>query len=32
MKKACVNIMTNASLEKIVTSGNGVKAFVKTAK
>jgi dihydrolipoamide dehydrogenase len=32
MKKAGVNIMTNASVEKIDTSGNGVKAFVKTAK
>mgnify|MGYP005614125607 CR=1 FL=1 len=32
MKKAGVNIMTNASVEKIDTTGNGVKAFVKTAK
>lgn len=32
MKKAGVNIMTNASVERIDTSGNGVKAFVKTAK
>ncbi len=32
MKKAGVNIMTNASVEKIDTSGTGVKAFVKTAK
>ena len=32
MKKAGVNIMTNASVEKIDTSGKGVKAFVKTAK
>jgi dihydrolipoamide dehydrogenase len=32
MKKAGVTIMTNASVEKIDTSGNGVKAFVKTAK
>jgi dihydrolipoamide dehydrogenase len=32
MKKAGVNIMTNASVEKIDTTGKGVKAFVKTAK
>ncbi len=32
MKKAGVTIMTNASVEKIDTSGKGVKAFVKTAK
>ncbi len=32
MKKAGVNIMTNASVEKIDTSGAGVKATVKTAK
>ena len=32
MKKAGVNIMTNASVERIDTSGSGVKAFVKTAK
>ena len=32
MKKAGVNIMTNSSVEKIDTSGNGVKAYVKTAK
>ena len=32
MKKAGVNIMTNASVERIDTSGAGVKAFVKTAK
>jgi dihydrolipoamide dehydrogenase len=32
MKKAGINIMTNASVERIDTSGNGVKAFVKTAK
>ena len=31
MKKAGVNIMTNASVERIDTSGIGVKAFVKTA-
>lgn len=32
MKKAGVNIMTNSSVERIDTSGNGVKAFVKTPK
>ncbi|RZJ99880.1 MAG: dihydrolipoyl dehydrogenase [Flavobacterium sp.] len=32
MKKAGVNIMTNSSVEKVDTSGNGVKATVKTAK
>ncbi|WP_396144677.1 dihydrolipoyl dehydrogenase [Flavobacterium sp.] len=32
MKKAGVNIMTNSSVERIDTSGNGVKAYVKTAK
>jgi len=32
MKKAGVTIMTNASVEKIDTSGNGVKATVKTSK
>lgn len=32
LKKAGVSIMTNASVERIDTSGNGVKAFVKTAK
>ncbi len=32
MKKAGVTIMTNASVEKIDTSGAGVKAYVKTAK
>jgi dihydrolipoamide dehydrogenase len=32
MKKAGVNIMTNSSVEKIDTSGSGVKAYVKTAK
>ncbi len=32
MKKAGINIMTNASVERIDTSGKGVKAFVKTAK
>jgi dihydrolipoamide dehydrogenase len=32
LKKSGINIMTNSSVEKIDTSGNGVKAFVKTAK
>ncbi len=32
MKKAGINIMTNASVERIDTSGAGVKAFVKTSK
>jgi dihydrolipoamide dehydrogenase len=32
MKKAGVKIMLNSSVEKIDTSGNGVKATVKTAK
>lgn len=32
MKKAGVKIMTNSSVEKIDTSGAGVKATVKTAK
>jgi dihydrolipoamide dehydrogenase len=32
MKKAGVTIMTNASVERIDTSGSGVKAYVKTAK
>jgi len=32
MKKAGINIMTNASVERIDTSGKGVKAFVKTTK
>ena len=32
MKKAGVKIMTNASVESIDTSGEGVKATVKTAK
>ena len=32
MKKAGVTIMTNSSVEKIDTSGAGVKAFVKTTK
>ena len=32
LKKAGINVMTNSSVERIDTSGNGVKAFVKTAK
>ncbi|HPW98993.1 MAG TPA: dihydrolipoyl dehydrogenase [Flavobacterium sp.] len=32
MKKAGITIMTSSSVEKIDTSGNGVKAYVKTAK
>ena len=32
LKKAGINIMTNSSVERIDTTGNGVKAFVKTAK
>lgn len=32
MKKAGVTIMTNSSVEKIDTSGAGVKAYVKTSK
>jgi len=32
LKKSGINVMTNSSVEKIDTSGNGVKAFVKTAK
>ena len=32
LKKAGINIMTNASVEKVDTSGNGVKATVKTSK
>ena len=32
MKKAGVKIMTNSSVERIDTSGAGVKAYVKTAK
>ena len=32
MKKAGIKIMTNSSVERIDTSGKGVKAFVKTAK
>lgn len=32
MKKAGVKIMTNSAVDRIDTTGNGVKAFVKTAK
>lgn len=32
LKKAGINVMTNSSVERIDTSGNGVKAFVKTSK
>ncbi|UUC45031.1 dihydrolipoyl dehydrogenase [Flavobacterium cerinum] len=32
LKKSGIKIMTNSSVEKIDTSGNGVKATVKTAK
>ena len=32
MKKSGIIVMTNSSVEKIDTSGKGVKAFVKTAK
>ncbi len=32
LKKAGIKIMTSSSVERIDTSGNGVKAFVKTAK
>jgi dihydrolipoamide dehydrogenase len=32
LKKAGINVMTNSSVERIDTSGNGVKAYVKTAK
>ncbi|MDQ7961230.1 dihydrolipoyl dehydrogenase [Flavobacterium lindanitolerans] len=32
LKKAGIKIMTNASVEKVDTSGNGVKATVKTSK
>ena len=32
LKKAGINVMTNSSVERIDTSGNGVKAFIKTAK
>ncbi len=32
LKKAGIKVMTNSSVEKVDTSGNGVKATVKTAK
>ena len=32
LKKAGIKIMTNSSVERVDTSGAGVKAFVKTAK
>ena len=32
MKKSGITIMTNSSVERIDTTGKGVKAFVKTAK
>lgn len=32
LKKAGITVITNSSVERIDTSGNGVKAFVKTAK
>jgi len=32
LKKAGITVMTNSSVERIDTSGNGVKAYVKTAK
>ncbi len=32
LKKSGVTVMTNSSVERIDTNGNGVKAFVKTAK
>ncbi len=32
LKKSGINIMTNSSVEKVDTSGNGVRATVKTAK
>ncbi|MCB9202985.1 MAG: dihydrolipoyl dehydrogenase [Flavobacteriales bacterium] len=32
LKKAGIKIMTNSSVEKVDTSGDGTKAFVKTAK
>jgi len=32
LKKAGIKIMTNSSVERIDTTGDGVKAFVKTAK
>jgi dihydrolipoamide dehydrogenase len=32
LKKAGINVMTNSSVEKVDTTGNGVKATVKTPK
>lgn len=32
LKKSGITVMTNSSVERIDTSGNGVKAYVKTAK
>ena len=32
LKKSGIKVMTNSSVERIDTTGNGVKAFVKTAK
>jgi dihydrolipoamide dehydrogenase len=32
LKKSGITVMTNSSVERIDTTGNGVKAFVKTAK
>jgi len=32
LKKAGINVMTNSSVERIDTTGAGVKAYVKTAK
>nr|WP_322624703.1 dihydrolipoyl dehydrogenase [uncultured Flavobacterium sp.] len=32
LKKSGIDVMTNSSVERIDTTGNGVKAFVKTAK
>ncbi|WP_366187034.1 dihydrolipoyl dehydrogenase [Flavobacterium ovatum] len=32
LKKSGIDVMVNSSVEKIDTTGNGVKAFVKTAK
>ena len=32
LKKSGINIMTNSSVEKVDTTGEGVKAYVKTAK
>lgn len=32
LKKSGINVLTNSSVERINTSGNGVKAYVKTSK